>query len=405
MHNILIDKPYRFVPPVYGRFWQRLLQLALPSYLRKVHGLHDIQFEGLEAVRASLKAGHSVLLTPNHARPCDPMLLGLLSGRLNVSLYTMASWHLFMQTRSQAWLLPRVGAFSVYREGLDTAAVKEAVSILKTGAGPLIIFPEGLITRSNDCLRHLNDGPAFIARTAARQRAKASLPTVVIHPVAIRYSFGGDVQSAVAPVLRYIEERLTWQTKPDQSLYERIYRIGEALLSLKEMDYFGRAQTGTISERQTRLISHILEPLEQEWKLTPRDGDVPSRVRALRGALLPDIVEGSLDEKEKARRWRQLADLYLAQQLCLYPPDYMASRPTAERILETVERLEEDLTDRTRVHAPIKVRVRVGPAIEVPAEKAASPDPLLLTVRDSLESMLNELGHDAPLFAAVRAVP
>jgi hypothetical protein len=171
------------------------------------------------------------------------------------------------------------------------------------------------------------------------------------------------------------------------------------------MDYFGRAQTGTISERQTRLISHILEPLEQEWKLTPRDGDVPSRVRALRGALLPDIVEGSLDEKEKARRWRQLADLYLAQQLCLYPPDYMASRPTAERILETVERLEEDLTDRTRVHAPIKVRVRVGPAIEVPAEKAASPDPLLLTVRDSLESMLNELGHDAPLFAAVRAVP
>ena len=47
---------------------------------------------------------------------------------------------------------------------------------------------------------------------------------------------------------------------------------------------------------------------------------MPSRVRALRAAILPDLVEGGLTDAERDRRWRQLALLYLAQQLSLYPP-------------------------------------------------------------------------------------
>ena len=41
---------------------------------------------------------------------------------------------------------------------------------------------------------------------------------------------------------------------------------------------------------------------------------------------------------ERARRWEQLADLYLVGQLSCYPPDYLAAKPTPERLLETVER-------------------------------------------------------------------
>ena len=111
-----------------------------------------------------------------------------------------------------SWLLPRIGAFSVYREGMDRESLKTAINILATASRPLVIFAEGVITRTNDRLISLQDGVAFIARTAAKQRAEANPPgKVVIHPVALRYTFGGDVEKSLAPVLDRIEVRLSWQ--------------------------------------------------------------------------------------------------------------------------------------------------------------------------------------------------
>ena len=43
-------------------------------------------------------------------------------------------------------------------------------------------------------------------------------------------------------------------------------------------------------------------------------GVVP-RVRNLRVKIIPEMLTGSLPQAEKDRRWKQLADLYLAQQI------------------------------------------------------------------------------------------
>jgi 1-acyl-sn-glycerol-3-phosphate acyltransferase len=396
MQNIIIDKPYKFVPPNDGNLWPKVFQPILRPMLRRQYGLEKIQFEGLEHLRASLGAGRGVLLAPNHCRPCDPMVMGLLNGELGRKLYIMASWHLFMQGRFMAWLLPRLGAFSVYREGMDSASIKEAIAILRDARGPLIVFPEGIVTRSNEQLQRLNDGVAFMARSAARQGEKTGRK-VVIHPVALRYDYGGDILATANEVLREIETRLTWPDKSAAPLRERIFAVGEALMAMKEMQFLKAPQTGTLAERQARLVDAILVPLETEWKVAKREGDVPNRVRALRSAILPDMADGSIDENERARRWRQLADLYLAQQLALYPPDYVTKRPTAERILETIERFEEDLTDEARPHRPLSVRVRVGPPLEVPAEKGGSPDPLTGSLREALEAMVADMSRDVKL--------
>jgi len=396
MQNIIIDKPYKFVPPNYGKIWPKVFQPILRPLLRRQHGLERIEFAGLEHLRASLDAGRGILLAPNHCRPCDPLVMGLLNGELGRKLFIMASWHLFMQGRLMAWLLPRLGAFSVYREGMDSASLKEAVAILRDARGPLIVFPEGIVSRSNEQLQRLNDGVAFIARSAARQGGKSGRQ-VVIHPVALRYSYGGDLLQTAGEVLSGIEARLTWPSKSSAPLRERIFAIGEALMGLKELEYLKAPQTGSLLERRGRLIDAILAPLEAEWKVAKRDADVPNRVRALRSAILPEMAGGSLSEAERARRWGQLADLYLAQQLCLYPPDYVTRRPTAERIMETLERFEEDLTDACAVHGPLSVRVRVGPPLPVPAEKGASPDPLMGSLREALEAMLADLGRGAAI--------
>lgn len=405
MANVVVDKPYRFIAPDRGRFWYSILQLLLRRQLRGDHGIASVECRGVEHLRASLQAGHGILLCPNHCRPGDPLVLGLLSREVGHPFYTMASAHLFMQSPLLAWLLPRMGVFSVYREGMDREALKTAIEILKTGERPLVIFPEGRISRANDRLGNLMDGTSFIARGAAKQRAEASTGKVVVHPVAIRYRFQGDIRSAISPVLEAIEQRLTWPPGTDLSLADRITRVGQALLSLKELQYLGQSQEGDVKTRLARLIDFLLGRLEVEWVKEKRTDDVFARIKRLRTAILPDMVAGELPEAERARRWVQLNDLYLVQQLSCYPPDYLATKPTPERLLETIERFEEDLTDKARVHAPIHAVLEVGEAIEVSTERdrGAAADPLMNAVGTKLEAMLLRLAGEPSAAPALPA--
>jgi hypothetical protein len=305
----------------------------------------------------------------------------------------MASWHLFMQSRLQSFLLPRIGGFSLYREGLDRESLKCAIRILAEARFPLTIFPEGFVTRNNDRLLHLMDGVAFLARSAAKQRAASPLPgKVVVHPVFVRYFFEGDLAPTIAPVLQEIEARLSWQPQSHLPLRERIVKAGHALLALKEIEYLGAVQSGGMRERLAHLLNHLLEPLEQEWTGGRREPDPMTRIKCLRTALLPDMVQGELTEEESAHRWRRLADLYLAQQLHCYSGDYLADAPTPERLLETVERYEEDLTDAARPHPPIHTVISVGEAIEATPtrDRSADSDPMANELRRQLEMMLEE---------------
>jgi 1-acyl-sn-glycerol-3-phosphate acyltransferase len=386
MQSVVIDKPYTFIPPRLSRFWHGLVRLSLPHQLRKKHGISAIECIDAEKLQTSLDAGHGIMIVGNHCRPCDPMVLDSLAAEVGRPFHVIASWHVFMTSRLQRFLLPRMGGFSVYREGMDRESLKCAIKIVADGKSPLLIFAEGIITRCNDRLVNFMEGPAFMARAAAKQRKEGK---VVIHPVFIRYFFEGDLQQTVIPVIEEIEKRLSWQPQTELSLGERIRKVGDALLALKEIEYFQAPQRGTFAERLKRLEDHLLIPLEDQWSAGRHDGDVMARVKRLRSAILPDLVTGELDESDRAARWRHLADVYLVQQLYCYPGDYIEN-PTPERILETVERYEEDLTDLARPHYPIRAVITVGDAIEVSATKDRSqdPDPVTTEIRMQMEKLL-----------------
>ena len=167
------------------------------------------------------------------------------------------------------------------------------------------------------------EGTALIARQAAKKRAKEN-KKVVVHPVAMRYSFPFDVDAAAARMLDEIETRLTWRPSRELPLHERFKKVGAGLLALKELEYLGHTQDGTIAERIEKLIDAILGPMEAEWVNGNGDGHPVARVKRLRTAILPDMIKGDLDEAEKARRWRLLEDADLAQQLYHYPPGYVS---------------------------------------------------------------------------------
>ncbi len=393
MQNLISTQPYRFVPPRHSAFIWRFVRWLWPGQLRKNHGVASWEFTGLERMRASLDAGAGVLIASNHSRPCDPMMMGMLADAVGRPFHAMASWHLFWQSRVQGFLLQRVGGFSVFREGLDRESLKCAVRVLAEAHSPLLIFPEGIVTRNNDRLLNLMDGVSFIARSAAKQRAASASPgKVVVHPVFVRYFFEGDLAATVAPVLAGIEHRMGWQPQEHLPLRERIVKAGQGLMALKEVEYFGVPQAGPVRERLPLLLERVLGPLETEWNTGRGEPDTMSRVKRLRTAILPEMVRGGLDEAETARRWRQFADLYFAQQLYCYSADYLDGDPSPERLLETVERYEEDLTDTSRPHPPLHAVVSVGEAIEAAPtrDRGAENDPMAEELKRQLGILLEE---------------
>jgi hypothetical protein len=253
-----------------------------------------------------------------------------------------------------------------------------------------------MITRANDRLGPLQDGAAFIARTAARRRAEAATPgSVVVMPVAVRYLFRGDLPASVDPVLTDVEARLSWRSHPERPLLDRIRTIAEGLLTLKEIEYLGSPQSGTLGARLQSLINAILHPMETERLGSAGSGPVVERVKRLRTEILPELLRGDTPPAVRDRAWRHVADCYLAQQLDCYPPDYLAPPTTVERILETVERIEEDLTDTARAHRPLHAIVQFDAPIPVEPQRQRGGDEALKSqIETRLRALLAESARE-----------
>ncbi len=400
MQDVIIEEPYEFVSPVYDTVWPWLMHHYLKRYLRKSFGVHSVECRDAHLLQESIDAGHGILIAPNHCRMSDPLTLGYLSRVIGQDMHAMASWHLFKQDRLKRFVLRRMGAFSVYREGIDRRAIDTAVEILVAGKRPLVVFAEGAISRHNDVLMPMMDGPSFIARTAAKRREKLGAKGGdAVHPVAIRYFLQGDVAKTVEPVLAEIESHFSWYSQQDRSLTRRLQQIGQALLSLKEIEYFGQARMGDFYQRVDSLIEDVLAKLETEWQIKEKEEGVVARVKAIRSAALPGMINNTISPEERRRRWKQLAACYYVQQMSHYPRNYVrnSERNIPEHILETVERFEEDFTDRVRIHGPLHAVVQVGKAIPVAShrDRSAAGDPIMNGIRTQLTDMLTKLSEES----------
>lgn len=402
MQRIVIDEPYEFVPPHRGKAWSSILRMILGWHLRRDYGLVSHEVNGAEHLRESLAAGHGVVLAPNHCRLSDPMAIGYVAKAAKCHVYAMASWHTFKGAWFTGFMARKLGGFSVYREGPDRQALDFAIENLVNAERPLVIYPEGHITRHNSIVAPLQSGVDFIARMAARRREKLDPPgQVVVHPVTYHYEFLGDVEAAIKPALAMLEKRLSWGPQQTSSTRERIFKLGLAFLALKEIEYFGEAQTGNAYDRQEKLVDRMLHPLEDEWLADGAgslDGeDAHVRVKALRAAILPDMAAGKVTDEERARRWLQLRDVYYAQCIALYPRKYLDPGCPPEHLLETVERYVEDLTGELKPFGPLHLRIDVAEAIPVTSKRTrgeAAEDSLMGQLATKLQQMLDTAARE-----------
>ena len=184
-------------------------------------------------------------------------------------------------------------------------------------------------------------------------------------------------------------------------LVDRIVKVGDALLKIKELQYGCEVPEGTfLRDRQTNMVNHLLHPLEEEWLSGPQEGGIQIRIKNLRVKIFPDMIGDTLSLDERKRRWEHLERTYLAQQIDCYPDQYVTEHPSVDRLLETVEKFEEDFTDKCRVHGHLKAITVVGDPIEVSTkrERGLDHDPLMEQIRERLEAMLLALQPESKMY-------
>ena len=217
MNSVVSDKRYVPVLPYYGTVWPRALGRYMPRFpAAAVRHVATVDDRGgrdkLRGLRST--AGDGVLITPNHTPGRGPVRPEhCWGGEVGRPFFVVASAHLFMGSRVQAFLLRRAGAFSIYREGMDKQAVQSSIDILTTAEAAAGDLPRGahLADERPADADAGGDGPD---RPAGCQAAGARTASgkVVVHPVALKYAFGFDVERRRRrTVLDGIEARLTWR--------------------------------------------------------------------------------------------------------------------------------------------------------------------------------------------------
>jgi hypothetical protein len=384
-----------FWPPRPHGVWRRLLSPVRKFYLRNFYAVPEVSVEGLHHLD-SIREGDGVLLTPNHSHDSDPHVMMELAHRLGRQFYFMAAWQIFKGHKGiDGFVLQRMGAFSVDREGCDRRAMRQAVDLLTTGQW-LVVFPEGEIYRTNDRLTPLREGVAFMASTAQKDLTKQTAgATIRIIPTAIRYRYIEDVTSKLEEAMDGLEDRMMLRRLPPGTpLRDRILRFGDAMLTLKEKEQLGHSTTGPLAPRLKTLVTTILDRHETQWlKKSLADDSVSMRVKSLRQHLIEKWIAQDCAPDDRAAARQALDDVQLVMQLYSYPGDYVTENPTLERMAETVEKFEEDVFGGVvRPKGDRAARVILGPPIDVAAETThLRPRAAATQLTTKLESTIKSL--------------
>ena len=217
---------------------------------------------------------------------------------------------------------------------------------------------------------------------------------VVIVPCGLRYYYVEDPLPSLLKLMDDVEEALFWRPTPERPMSERLYRVADGMLALKELEFLGEARQGPVPERIAFLTDGVLKRVEEKYEISAEGKTIPERIKQGRQRAISAITEADESSEEYRRCADDLDDCYLCAQLYSYPGDYVAEHPSIDRLAETLDKFEEDILKRATatVRARRRAVVVLGEPITVPKEKkrdAASELTQLLEER--VQSLLDSV--------------
>lgn len=401
-----------FVPPRHhpGLFWfARTFVPQLGRLFGNVHGLTVAPdcLERLDTLRES-----RALICPNHPTETDPIVVFWLARQARQRYHFLATRETLEGPRGK--LLNHVGVYSVIRGYPDRESIRYTRKLLAEEDRKVVIFPEGLVYEHNDRLLEFQNGVAQMGFWAMDDLEKAGRePALPIVPLAIRYRCCAAPLPYIRRALDTLEAELRLETTPKAGLYQRLLRVGGAVLENIEraeeikpdpaLDLTTRIQTvrRAILERVAQAAGTEVDerqpPGEQLHQLT-------NELRGWVGVLPDDFTE----YEERLHRQRAavaaplFAELLRLHNFVALTGDYIATEPTAERFLEVLGRLQKEVLGKVAHTAPLRAIVMVGEPVrleerrdEYRARKREVVAEVTDTIEETVRGMLQALSAEA----------
>lgn len=370
-------KPFTFRPPKNSRILIRLAKWLLPLILRVGVKLTAVEISTEDLTRLKQLAGERVALTPNHGGGIEPFILFHLSRLLGLDFTYLAAKEAFERRPAAAWFLQRLGAYSVVRGTMDKKSFRTTQDLLVKGKRWLVIFPEGEVCWQADTIMPFQEGVAQLAFWAYAELAKrGELFPLYLVPIAIRYVYLQDMNQEIDRSLERLESKLLPAANPSPlSRYDRLRRVGEAVLVANERKYGIQSRVGDgLEERVQRIKELILSRIEATLGLpSRREQPLLARIRDLLNAV-ERIVLSEAEESEYEQQLRHelqqqarglYEDLSRVLRFIAVQDGYVREAPTAERFLDILGLLELEVFEHRRFWGPRKALVKAGDPVEI----------------------------------------
>lgn len=353
----------KFLPPKQNALVTRLIQSIF--YLVMYFG-YQIKLEVSDRDVALLKEidDKRVVYLPNHSNLDDGLVMFLFSARLGQLFHYIVAYEAFQGFIGK--LMQTVGAYSIRRGVGDRPSIIQTLNILQQPRCKLVVFPEGGCSYQNDTVMPFRTGGIELAFKAISKLTKQhnSYPDFYFVPISIKYIYQGDTDTQIAQSLSELETALSISS-PSNDFYQRLRTIGAKVLGNLEVEYNVQSEIEQDwNQRITFLKRHLLNYCEKELNIDPVTS-LPNRERVYK---IQSILTNTSPENLKSTadyKFIYLTTVRLLNFDAIYD-GYVASKPTPERFLATLDRLEREVfqIDRPKSKGLRKARITVGMPIE-----------------------------------------
>ncbi|MEW6496611.1 MAG: 1-acyl-sn-glycerol-3-phosphate acyltransferase [Cyanobacteriota bacterium] len=396
--------PLEFIPPAFNPLVLRVAQQVLPFWIHYRTTISEIEADNVEVLvdlyRQFQEEKIRFLIAFRHPRVEDPFCMGYLLGKLvpqvakqqGISLQQAIHAH-FIYDRGIplwagakiGWIYSRLGCTPIHRGKADWMGLKSARDLFLNGRFPLAAAPEGATNGHNEIISPLEPGIAQLGFWCVEDLLKNERSQQVwIVPVGIQYRYVDAPWKAIEKLLSELEaasglpveeecseitnSTQTLTPKSQHSLYRRLYRLSDRLLSVME-EFYTRFYHRTVptaiestsvqkpesvtdlnealSVRLQALLNVALQVAEEYFDLSPK-GNLIDRCRRLEQAgwnyiyreelksvkSISPLERGLADriaEEANLRMWH----MRLVETFVAVTGYYVVEKPTVERFAET----------------------------------------------------------------------
>lgn len=338
------DKPYRYFPPRRNPLVAWFMGIYNRRYsLPRQHQIESLEICGQTDELKRLGRGARLMFVPNHPTHSDAQIYTEALRRIGVTSHFMAAYDVFLRSRRSAWILQRMGSFSVDREGSDSRSMKQCGDTLRRGDHALTIFPEGNVYLQNDVVTPFHDGAALIGLRCCRSLGDENIAVLAV-PVSIKVTHLHDVRDQLSRRLHDLAEALRLELPRGLPPLEAVRSVGQTALArnLRQRG-IDVPETESVAALIEESAESVISGLEKKMSLKPRPRDsLIDRIRRARRAVHEIRIDDSrAQDHAAAGHWADEA--MLALRIASYSGAYVAARPTIDRFAETIEKLYEDI--------------------------------------------------------------